>query len=414
MTGASINPGSGTGNFTCSYWGGTDINVLVSTTQSIIASNISTVNGPNRFNIDDEPTLAEDLLVSGSISGGGAFQKNGDGTLFLTGSNTSYTGGFDVQGGALKIDSLANRIGTGYLALKGGTLLYTGTGIETAANPFWVDGAGVAGTIDIVNAGAVLSLNPASGTVNQQLIKNGPGRLVLQGVISGAASITANGGRLDLQGVNTYTGETIINTGATVVMSYATLDDAATLSINGSGKLNLDHGTNDLIGALNLNGVPQAGGKTYGATGSGADVIDDAHFTGTGTVQVAGGDYDTWETQYGIAGAGGAADSDNDGLNNDEEYAFGLDPTSGASVSPITVQLNKATGTFTYTRRDDALTGLSYKVWTSPDLTTWTEDATATQDDSAGPDANGVEPVVVKLTTAPTGARFFVRVSAGN
>ena len=107
----------------------------------------------------------------------------------MTGSNTGYTGGFDVQGGVLKVDSLANRIGTGYLALKGGTLTYTGTGIETASNAFWVDGAGASGTINIVNAGAVLTLNPASGTVNQELVKNGPGRLVLQGVISWLLSV---------------------------------------------------------------------------------------------------------------------------------------------------------------------------------------------------------------------------------
>ncbi|MCP5543857.1 MAG: hypothetical protein H7A49_08115, partial [Akkermansiaceae bacterium] len=74
----------------------------------------------------------------------------------------------------------------------------------------------------------------------------------------------------------------------------------------------------------------------------------------------------------------------------------------------------RTTGTFTYIRRDDALTGLSHSVWTSDDLETWTEDTTATLDDSAGPDGTGVESVAVTLSgTKPLGAStLFVRVKA--
>ena len=107
-------------------------------------------------------------------------------------------------------------------------------------------------------------------------------------------------------------------------------------------------------------------------------------------------------------------DPDGDGMTNFEEYAFGLKPNDGASVNPILEPLSKTAGTFTYSRRDNALTGLTYKVWTSPDLAVWTEDAGATQDDSAGPDGQGVESVVVTLSgTKPLAAgRLFVRVSA--
>jgi hypothetical protein len=69
-------------------------------------------------------------------------------------------------------------------------------------------------------------------------------------------------------------------------------------------------------------------------------------------------------------------DDDNDGLSNFDEYAFGLDPTGGSSVNPIAAQLDKATGTFSYTRRDSALTTLSYSVWysTSLEAGSWIED----------------------------------------
>ncbi|MCB1130153.1 MAG: autotransporter-associated beta strand repeat-containing protein [Verrucomicrobiae bacterium] len=126
-------------------------------------------------------------------------------------------------------------------------------------------------------------------------------------------------------------------------------------------------------------------------------------------------DYDTWAGPSGFNLTGGPDDDDdNDGLSNFDEYAFGLSPVDGASVNPVTSQLDKATGIFTYKRRDDALTGLTHSVWTSGDLVNWTEDTGATLDDSAGPDGNGVEPVTVTLSgTKPLGATtLFVRVKA--
>ena len=43
------------------------------------------------------------------------------------------------------------------------------------------------------------------------------------------------------------------------------------------------------VEALRINGAEMARGKTYGATGSGADVIDDDHFAGTGVLRVLAG-----------------------------------------------------------------------------------------------------------------------------
>ena len=78
-----------------------------------------------------------------------------------------------------------------------------------------------------------------------------------------------------------------------------------------------------------------------------------------------------------------ADDNDNDGLSNQQEFAFGLSPISGSSVNPILVQLDKGAGTFTYQRR--AGTGLTYKILTSTTLQagSWTEDAAASS--SASP-----------------------------
>ncbi len=106
------------------------------------------------------------------------------------------------------------------------------------------------------------------------------------------------------------------------------------------------------------------------------------------------------------------ADPDKDGMDNWSEYAFGLDPDDGASVSPITAGLQRATATFTYTRRDPALTGLDYKVWTSPDLNGWSEDlaVTETVSDLGG----GKQSVTVTLSAAAplTAPKLFLRVTA--
>jgi len=65
-----------------------------------------------------------------------------------------------------------------------------------------------------------------------------------------------------------------------------------------------------------------------------------------------------------------AADLDGDGLSNDYERMWGLNPTNGGSRSPVISSPDK-TGTFTYTRRTQALTGLQYTVWVSTDLQDW-------------------------------------------
>ncbi|MCF7734678.1 MAG: Ig-like domain repeat protein, partial [Akkermansiaceae bacterium] len=63
-------------------------------------------------------------------------------------------------------------------------------------------------------------------------------------------------------------------------------------------------------------------------------------------IRAAAADYDTWAGKYQSADLSDpAADYDGDGVNNDDERLFGLDPTSGASVNPISVPLDAAAGT---------------------------------------------------------------------
>jgi hypothetical protein len=68
-------------------------------------------------------------------------------------------------------------------------------------------------------------------------------------------------------------------------------------------------------------------------------------------------------------------------------------------------------GNLTYTRRTSALANATYTIWTSPDLTTWTQDIGATQ--TVISTVNNVQTVSVTISPALlTGSQRFVRVHA--
>jgi hypothetical protein len=122
-------------------------------------------------------------------------------------------------------------------------------------------------------------------------------------------------------------------------------------------------------------------------------------------------DFDSWMSSLGLTG-GPDDDYDHDSLRNFDEYAFGLDPKDSASVRSVTMIALKDSGKISYTRRKKSLTGLTYKVWTSTDMNTWTEDAGASQTATAipGTDNESVEVVISSdLLDAP---RLFVRITA--
>jgi hypothetical protein len=157
------------------------------------------------------------------------------------------------------------------------------------------------------------------------------------------------------------------------------------------------------VGFSNPN--PNGGGFDWGASCAACNLI--------GTTLSGEDPYATWISRYpSLIGANAlpGADPDGDGMTNQDEFAFGLNPTLGTSVNPIVVRLNKTSGQFSYTR--GAASGLTYTVWTSANLVTWTRDTGATQTPAAP--VNGVETVAVTLSgTKPlTFTKLFVRVAA--
>lgn len=127
----------------------------------------------------------------------------------------------------------------------------------------------------------------------------------------------------------------------------------------------------------------------------------------------SGDDYGTWAAQFtGSDLSDPNADLDLDGLTNDEERIWGLDPTSGASASPISTPLEKTSGIFAYTRRLPSMTGLSYRYeWsTTLEEDNWTPLAPDRED------TNGGNPVETGHVTVPAAllenTQLFVRAVA--
>jgi len=260
-----------------------------------------------------------------------------------------------------------------------------------------------------------------------------------------ASGLTKSGtGTMVLSGTNSYDGNTVINGGTLQVSSLGSLRfrpaaNGSTNSVSGSAtaafsflgtvSLDLTAAAANVGNSWNLFNLASFTGPvptlnpaavTTTTLGSFTEVspgVWELPVTGakwvftaaTGTLAYvnAASPYETWGAAYGLSAGSEGGDLDNDGLTNFQEFAFGLIPNSGSSVNPITSQLNKTAGQFTYQRL--AASGLTYTIWTSPDLVNWTQDFTASQ--VATPAGNN-ESVVVTLTGPLPASKLFVRVKA--
>lgn len=455
--GLSLNniTGDNTINGSISIVAGSGLTEVTSDGGSLdLAGSISNGTAQNRT-LQLSGSSAGANTVSGLISDGGAvigLTKGGTGTWTLTNDANSFSGNVNVNNGELKITK-SGALGTGtkninftldgYLSLDGsaGAVTLSSDNTLRTAGPALLNIAGdnvINSPIAIIGGAAYTGITSDGGSLElaggvSSEITSAYRRLELSGTSTGANTIsgpiTDGNAQVDIAKLgsgtwaltsagNTYTGDTSVQEGILTV-STPNFADTSTVSIGtlanpGLASLNLPNAGDDTVATLIIDGVEQAAGKTYGNASSVLPVIATAAITGPGTITVPGSGtpYSIWADSFlpgnDVSDPGG--DNDNDGLTNQQEFAFGLSPIDGSSVNPVLVQLDKTAGTFTYQRR--AGTGLTYRILTSDTLQagSWAEDLSAGQ--VATPSGDN-ETVVVTLTGAPlTATKFFVRVAA--
>lgn len=304
--------------------------------------------------------------VNGVIADGGAaasVQVAGANTWTLTGPNT-YSGTTQVNSGTLLVNGNQGTATGAVTVLAGATLGGTGT---------------VGGAIT-VSSGGVIAPGTSLGTLT-----------TVAGVtLNGILAIEVNGANADR-----------LNVGGQLNITNATLEITEVNPASGPVIVIASYG--GLVGTQFVDVLNKP---------SGYDLVYNYNSLNQIALVSTSGDYNTWAAGFpGFTDTNPASDPDNDGRTNADEYAFGLDPTKGSSVSPVTVPLSQAAGTFKYTRRLPGLTGLAYTYGYSTTLsgafTPFTPASEATN--SGSPTEEITVTVPPALLTNP---RLFVRVFA--
>ena len=219
------------------------------------------------------------------IEGTGVVTKNGSGTLTMDGvTANTYSGGTIINSGTLTWGTLvaglspdcSSACGTGPVTLNSG-----GTLNIQRANPI---------NVLTLNGGKLLATNGWGAnwqgpvTVNSNtIIVPEDCRITLSGDVSGAGGFTKTGnGTVNLSGSNTYSGDTLLQSGKLSWQRAASVSPGSLL-ISSGAMAQLDYVGTRIVKKLSLNGVVMGVG-TYGSTASPASIKNDSYFSGTGTI----------------------------------------------------------------------------------------------------------------------------------
>lgn len=288
------------------------------------------------------PSLSSDAYLWSDKSGG-TLVLGGSPSDTITGSNGTLT----VRGAGMIVINSRLSLGTTLLTRNDpGACTINSTG-NTWGRTSLAEGTLILGASDALPpatkltlgkgmvARAVLDLNGHSQQIGglaesgmpgsaQQILSSSPATLVVSNTesntfgangstIEGAVTLIKTGsGTLTLTGTNTTAGAFVVSNGTLAVSATGTfgasstnvvVDGAGTLALSTSdaiadtatvlmpsrgidtAKIRLDEGVSESVGRLLYGTVSKPVG-TYGAAGSGADHIDDTHFSGSGVLRV--------------------------------------------------------------------------------------------------------------------------------
>ena len=336
-----INGALGSGTIT--FGGTSTLQWATGNTQDVSAS-IAAIPTAVTAIID---TNANNVTFASVISGNGALQKNGSGSLTLSAANT-LSGGVTLSAGQLNLNNAAAP-GTGTFTINGGTIDNTSAAAITLSNnnpQAWNGSFTFVGTKNLnlgtgtatlgasvtATVGGVLTVGGTitDGASTFALAKAGTGTLILAGPGTFDGGVTLSTGQLNINSA------TAVGTGTLTIAGGTTIDNTSGGSItlsnnnvqtwNGSftftGSSNLNMGTGAVTlgasptvtttsGILTVGGIIGGGAQSITKAGGGTLVLSGANtFTsgvtlsageldinnaaalGTGTFTVSGGSID--------------------------------------------------------------------------------------------------------------------------
>jgi autotransporter-associated beta strand protein len=282
---------------------------------------INTWNGPITCASSRIKATSGTLIITGGITGPGLIlASDGTGTVIITNKPVDIgSGTIHAHSSGKKIFQVANNV-WGHMDASGSILRTdvpnafppTATlqmGVSYSPNSY-VDLNGNDQSVGRIYRGTSITGNreltstlPATLTINQSA------NTTLDAKFTGAVKVTKTGtGILTLtNAVWTTTGDITVSNGTLTVLAGTTFSESSTLraaggilklqtetainnegavAIENGGVVEIDSDLTETIASLSLDGVAQFRG-TYGATGSGADTIDDVHFDGSGILYVS-------------------------------------------------------------------------------------------------------------------------------
>lgn len=207
---------------------------------------------------------------SGTITGDGYFEKDGTGTLTLSGNNSGFTGTLDVTRGTVKVGSLT-ALGSGQLNFGEGAVDLNGFS-PTVTTLYGAEGG------RIFNNGATTSTLTVDGGNFEGIIQDG----------SKPVAITI-GGNVAFLRSQTYSGQTEVNSGVLTLNNASLVNSAvdveSTLQLTSGTIATLKSLTGEGTVALHHNaGLIIANGGTFAGT-----ITDNGE--GGGNIEVAGGTF---------------------------------------------------------------------------------------------------------------------------